>query len=49
LIRYLYSFGVLCYAFIIKLLSPFNKKAKLWTEGRKDVFTYLQKIYNQIV
>lgn len=32
-----YSFGILIYSFIIRLLSFFNPKAKLWYEGRKNL------------
>lgn len=34
--RLLYSLGIVIYSFIIKCLSPFNPKAKLWYEGRKQ-------------
>lgn len=40
---FLYSFFVQVYPFIIKLASPFNAKAKLWVEGRKDVFERMQE------
>lgn len=35
--RLLYSLGILIYSFIIRCLSPFNPKAKLWYEGRKQL------------
>ena len=32
----LYSFVVRAYGFFIRLLKPFNSKAKLWVDGRKN-------------
>lgn len=32
---FLYNLSIYVYQFIIWLISPFNKKAKLWIEGRK--------------
>jgi 3-deoxy-D-manno-octulosonic-acid transferase len=37
----LYNIGILLYSSIIRLVSPFNSKAKLWVEGRKDTFEKL--------
>jgi len=34
--KYLYNLGILVYVLLVRLLSPFNSKAKLWTSGRKD-------------
>ena len=39
----LYNIGIFLYSLIIRLVSPFNQKAKLWIEGRKDVFEKLEK------
>jgi 3-deoxy-D-manno-octulosonic-acid transferase len=36
-----YNLSIRSYSFIIKILAPFNSKAKFWTEGRKDVFERL--------
>lgn len=36
--QFLYNIGVLFYGFIAQLIAPFNSKAKLFTEGRKDIF-----------
>ena len=36
LARILYNISIYLYQFIIWLASPFNKKAKLWVEGRRD-------------
>ena len=32
----IYNIGILVYAFLARLLSPFNNKARLWTIGRKN-------------
>jgi len=34
--KYLYNLGIFIYVLAAKLISPFNSKAKLWSEGRKD-------------
>ncbi|WP_293912877.1 MULTISPECIES: 3-deoxy-D-manno-octulosonic acid transferase [unclassified Sphingobacterium] len=34
--RLIYSLGILLYGTILRLISPFHTKARLWTEGRKD-------------
>jgi 3-deoxy-D-manno-octulosonic-acid transferase len=39
----LYNIGIFLYSLIIRLVSRFNQKAKLWIEGRKDVFEKLEK------
>lgn len=33
----LYNFCIAVYAMLIRLVSPFNKKARLWREGRKGL------------
>ncbi len=38
----LYNFGIWIYYFGIWIASFFNKKAKLWIEGRKDIFTRIK-------
>ncbi|MBR4300914.1 MAG: 3-deoxy-D-manno-octulosonic acid transferase, partial [Bacteroidales bacterium] len=43
--RYLYTFGILCYGLAIRLASLFDKKAKLWVAGRRDIF---QQIRNKL-
>lgn len=43
--RYLYTFGILCYGLAIRLASLFDKKAKLWVAGRRDIF---QQIKNKL-
>lgn len=37
MMRYLYTLGILIYYFIIRCISPFNSKAKLWFKGRKQL------------
>jgi 3-deoxy-D-manno-octulosonic-acid transferase len=39
----LYSIFVRLYPFAIRLVSPFNEKARLWEKGRKDIFLRLQQ------
>jgi 3-deoxy-D-manno-octulosonic-acid transferase len=33
--KYLYNIGILVYTFAACILSPFSRKARLWTSGRK--------------
>ena len=35
--RFFYIFFIYCYTVIIKLVSPFNAKAKLWIKGRSHI------------
>ena len=46
---YLYNFSIRLYQFGIHLASFFNKKAKLWVDGRTDIFQKLkaQNLDNQ--
>ena len=37
----LYNILVLVVGFILKLIAPFNKRIKLFTEGRKEAFQKL--------
>lgn len=41
MLNLLYNLSIHAYAFIIRLLSPFNTKAKFWIEGRKNIFERL--------
>jgi len=41
--RFLYSLFILIYACLIKTASLFSKKAKLWRNGRKNVFRKLEE------
>jgi len=38
----LYTFSIYIYHFLIRTASLFNKKAKLWVEGRRHIFSKLQ-------
>lgn len=35
---WIYNFGLACYAWLIRLVAPKHPKARLWTEGRRDIF-----------
>ena len=37
MMKLLYNISVAVYALFIRLVAPFNKKARLWCEGRKDL------------
>lgn len=45
---FLYRFFIRLYPFIIKLASPFNQKAKLWLNGRKNVFEKMQEVIDPV-
>ncbi len=38
----LYHLGLHLFKFLLTLVSPFNKKAKLWLQGRKGIFKHIQ-------
>jgi 3-deoxy-D-manno-octulosonic-acid transferase len=38
---WLYNFGIFLYGLMVRLVSPFNQKAKLFCNGRKKTFTEL--------
>lgn len=40
---YLYNFCIAVYALLIRLVAPFNRKARLWCEGRKELTERLQR------
>jgi 3-deoxy-D-manno-octulosonic-acid transferase len=40
---WLYNFGIFIYGLIVRLVAPFNVKAKLFIEGRKNIFTEIEK------
>ncbi len=40
--KFFYSLGISFYYFIVLVVSIFNKKAKLWINGRKKVFSKLK-------
>ena len=35
---WLYNFGLTCYVWIIRLVAPRHPKARLWINGRKDLY-----------
>ncbi len=41
MLKQLYNLSIHCYTLIIRLLAPFNPKAKLWIDGRKGIFEKL--------
>src|SRR5688572_28730391 len=44
-IKLLYDFFIGLYPTGVRLISPFNAKAKLWIEGRRDIFSSItQKV-----
>ncbi len=40
--RFFYTLVIYLYKFGLWIASPFNSKARLWCEGRKNVFTFLK-------
>jgi 3-deoxy-D-manno-octulosonic-acid transferase len=45
--QFFYNLGIYSYGLLIKLISPFNPKAKLWINGRNDFFENLPSISNE--
>ena len=43
----IYSFGIRLYGLLIRLVAPFNPKAKKWLSGRKDIWLKINSINNQ--
>ena len=41
--RLLYDLGISLYSLLLRLISPFHPKAKLWVQGRKDLFQYMEQ------
>lgn len=41
--RLIYDLGILLYGIILRMISPFHSKAKLWVAGRKDVFIQIEQ------
>jgi 3-deoxy-D-manno-octulosonic-acid transferase len=46
--KFLYNLGIQFYGWAIAVASLFNEKARLWRQGRKDVFTKLRKTFENI-
>ncbi len=42
----LYNLSIVLYVLLIRIVSPFHKKAKQWLEGRKHIFERLQESFN---
>lgn len=42
LLDFLYNLSIYLYTGLLKLIAPFNKKAKLWVEGRNNLFNKLK-------
>jgi 3-deoxy-D-manno-octulosonic-acid transferase len=42
LLDFLYNLSIYLYVGLLKLIAPFNKKAKLWVEGREKIFHKLK-------
>ena len=43
----LYNLAIYIYALLIRAVSPFIPKAKLWVEGRRSLFENLQTAVSQ--
>lgn len=41
--RLLYDLGIRLYGLLLRIISPFNPKAKLWVEGRKDILNRINQ------
>jgi len=41
--RFLYDIGITFYTVLLRLISPFHPKARLWVEGRKDLFEQMEQ------
>lgn len=39
---FLYNLSIYLYVSLLRLVAPFNKKAKLWVEGRNNIFNKLK-------
>lgn len=40
---FLYNLGISFYSFLAQIIGFFNQKAKLWSEGRKNIFQKIEK------
>lgn len=41
--RFLYDLGIWFYGIILRIISPFHSKAKLWVEGRKNLLNRIEQ------
>jgi 3-deoxy-D-manno-octulosonic-acid transferase len=44
---FLYNIGIFLYGLIVRLIAPFNSKAKLFVNGRKDIFNQIEQRINR--
>tara|TARA_R110001592_G_scaffold215820_2_gene469233 strand:- start:4854 stop:6068 length:1215 start_codon:yes stop_codon:yes gene_type:complete len=44
--KLIYQISILGYSYLIRIASPFNSKAKLWVDGRKNIFNQIQSKIN---
>jgi 3-deoxy-D-manno-octulosonic-acid transferase len=42
-IKFFYNSFIRLYPFLLKVISPFNPKAKLWTEGRRNIMRHVEE------
>lgn len=47
--KVIYNTGIYLYGFLLKIISPFHKKANLWVNGRKNFFKTLPEIKSKNV
>ncbi|MGN0003572.1 MAG: 3-deoxy-D-manno-octulosonic acid transferase [Sphingobacterium composti] len=45
--RLLYDLGIWLYGVVLRLISPFHPKAKLWVNGRKDILQRIKQTVEQ--
>ncbi len=43
--QFFYTIGIYFYLFLVRLVSPFHYKARLWLRGRKNVFCELEEAF----
>lgn len=41
--QFFYTLGIYLFAFLLRCVAPFHKKAKLWVDGRKNVWKFLEE------
>lgn len=46
MMNWIYNTGIFFYSLSIHIAALFNNKAKLWINGRKDIFKHLQNAFN---
>lgn len=46
MVRFLYSFAMLAYAFLVKIVSPFHPKARLWIAGRERLVSTVKQHFS---